>query len=66
MQNKLKKETKPALRILNKAQIGSVMITGDNPLTACYVAVGCHLVSKRKTIYLSEGKNSSSPFSLNQ
>lgn len=53
MQNKLKKETLPALKTLNDANISSIMVTGDNPLTACYVAVACKLVDKKKIIYLS-------------
>jgi cation-transporting ATPase 13A3/4/5 len=58
MQNKLKRETLPALKLLNHAKIGSIMVTGDNPLTACYVAIGCELVSKNKPIYLAEGTRS--------
>lgn len=53
MQNKLKKETIPALKYLNEANIESIMVTGDNPLTACYVAVACKLVDKNKKIYSS-------------
>ena len=38
MQNKLKPETTPTLNILQKAAIRSLMITGDNLLTATAVA----------------------------
>lgn len=61
MQNRLKPETTPALESLNTAGIRSIMITGDNPLTACYVAVGCKLSDADKTVYLTEGN----PFFIN-
>ena len=54
MQNTLKPQTMPTLQKLNHAKIGSIMVTGDNPLTACYVAVACKLVSNKKKIYLSK------------
>lgn len=54
MQNRLKPQTVGALHKLNKAQIGSVMVTGDNPLTACYVAIACRIVEPKRKIYLSQ------------
>ena len=53
MQNTLKDATIGALQKLNKAKINSIMVTGDNPRTACYVAVACKMVSPEKSIYIS-------------
>lgn len=44
MENKLKPETIPVLRHLNEAEIKTVMITGDNILTATSVARQCSIV----------------------
>ncbi len=55
MQNKLKPETTPTLASLNKANINSIMVTGDNPLTACHVAATCNLVKSDENIFISEG-----------
>ena len=60
MENKLKKETAGTLTLLHQAKIESVMVTGDNPLTACYVAVTSNLLAPpspsrpNNAIYLSE------------
>ena len=56
MQNKLKPETTPTLSDLNQAKINSIMVTGDNPLTACHVAATCKLVQSDDNIFLSEGE----------
>ncbi|CAL1273353.1 unnamed protein product [Larinioides sclopetarius] len=44
LENKLKPETIPALNILKDANIRSVMVTGDNLLTAITVAKKCGMV----------------------
>jgi magnesium-transporting ATPase (P-type) len=54
MQNRLKPQTTPAMAQLIQANIECIMITGDNALTACYVAQQCQMISKYKTIYLTE------------
>ena len=54
MQNRLKPETLPAMQQLNSANLESIMVTGDNPLTACYIAQECQMISKYKSIFLSE------------
>ena len=54
MQNKLKCETTPAMNTLNEANIKNIMVTGDNPLTACHVAADCHLISSDQNIFLSD------------
>lgn len=57
--NLLKPETIPVIDTLNKAAIRSVMVTGDNMLTAISVANECGMISnKDKTILLQlEKKN---------
>ena len=54
MHNRLKPETIPTIEKLKRANIESIMVTGDNPLTACYIAYACNLVSYKKEIYLSK------------
>ena len=57
MENKLKPETKPTVLQLNSAKIVSIMVTGDNPLTAAYVAKTCHMIPLRSQILLATGMN---------
>ncbi|RZC41797.1 cation-transporting ATPase 13A3, partial [Asbolus verrucosus] len=57
MQNTLKPETTPVIRILHNANIRTVMITGDNILTAISVARDCEMVKKHDQIYILETKN---------
>ncbi|KAK3945050.1 vacuolar cation-transporting ATPase YPK9 [Diplogelasinospora grovesii] len=45
-ENKLKPATTPVLKELREANIGAVMVTGDNILTAISVARECELISK--------------------
>ncbi|KAI8633116.1 hypothetical protein F5Y19DRAFT_462264 [Xylariaceae sp. FL1651] len=45
-ENKLKPTTAAVLKELNQANIGSIMVTGDNILTAISVARNCGLVEK--------------------
>ncbi|XP_030071563.1 probable cation-transporting ATPase 13A4 [Microcaecilia unicolor] len=54
MENRLKVETKPVLEELNKAQIRTVMITGDNLKTAITVAKNSGLVSGNGMVILVE------------
>ncbi|XP_022090337.1 probable cation-transporting ATPase 13A3 [Acanthaster planci] len=50
MQNKLKPETKPVIEELNQANIRTVMITGDNLLTAINVARKCGMCAPQDKI----------------
>ena len=52
MQNKLKPVTTNVIRELNTADIRSVMITGDNLLTAVNVAFGCELIRPRTEVFI--------------
>ncbi|XP_071948305.1 polyamine-transporting ATPase 13A3-like [Antedon mediterranea] len=51
MQNKLKQQTEPVISELHSANIKTVMITGDNILTAINVAQKCNLVTPHQKIY---------------
>jgi cation-transporting ATPase 13A3/4/5 len=48
MQNKVKSDTKQVIEDLNRNHIKSVMVTGDNPLTAISVARQCAMVPKSR------------------
>ncbi|XP_063798171.1 LOW QUALITY PROTEIN: polyamine-transporting ATPase 13A2 [Pseudophryne corroboree] len=51
MKNVLKPETAPVVYALRKANIRTVMVTGDNMLTAVNVAKSCHLVEPTEKLY---------------
>jgi cation-transporting ATPase 13A3/4/5 len=53
LENKLKIETEPTLDKLRRACVRSVMVTGDNPLTAVTVAKECKLVEPGARLFLS-------------
>ncbi|XP_064642125.1 polyamine-transporting ATPase 13A3-like isoform X2 [Lineus longissimus] len=52
MENRLKPETTPIIRMLKEANIRTVMVTGDNILTAVSVAVDCDMVGDRERVIL--------------
>eukprot|EP01132_Coremiostelium_polycephalum_P005014 gene5014-6243_t len=54
MENKLKPETTPALKILKDAMIRIVMVTGDNVLTAISVSKECGLIPSGHVVFMSE------------
>ncbi|XP_074655919.1 polyamine-transporting ATPase 13A3-like [Tubulanus polymorphus] len=56
MVNKLKPESKPVINTLTKAGIRSVMVTGDNILTALSVARDCHIVEPGDKVILVNAK----------
>lgn len=53
MQNKVKQATPGVINELRSANIRSVMITGDNVVTACAVAKECNLVQPNETLLLA-------------
>lgn len=55
MQNTLKPETTPVIKVLHDAQIRSVMVTGDNLLTAVSVARDCHMISETHKVIVVKG-----------
>jgi cation-transporting ATPase 13A2 len=57
MQNKVKSDTKQVIDDLNRNNIKSVMVTGDNPLTAISVARQCGMVPKSRVFLGSVTNN---------
>ncbi|KAM8873662.1 polyamine-transporting ATPase 13A3 isoform 2-T2 [Spinachia spinachia] len=54
MQNKLKAETPAVLQDLHRASIRTVMVTGDNMLTAISVARDCGMIAPRDTVIIAD------------
>lgn len=54
MENKLKPETKPIIQQLQSANVRTIMVTGDNILTAISVAKQCSLVNPNQRVYLGD------------
>uniref|UniRef100_A0A3Q3JU03 Polyamine-transporting ATPase 13A3 n=1 Tax=Monopterus albus TaxID=43700 RepID=A0A3Q3JU03_MONAL len=54
MQNKLKAETPGVLQELRRANIRTVMVTGDNMLTAISVARDCGMIPPQDTVIIAD------------
>uniref|UniRef100_A0A8C9ZMV8 Polyamine-transporting ATPase 13A3 n=1 Tax=Sander lucioperca TaxID=283035 RepID=A0A8C9ZMV8_SANLU len=54
MQNKIKEETAGVLRELRQANIRTLMVTGDNMLTAISVARECGMVRPHETVIIAD------------
>uniref|UniRef100_A0A0K0D0C8 Cation-transporting ATPase n=1 Tax=Angiostrongylus cantonensis TaxID=6313 RepID=A0A0K0D0C8_ANGCA len=54
LENRVKSVTKGVINQLNRAHIRTVMVTGDNLLTAMSVAQECGIIRPTKTAYLIE------------
>lgn len=54
MENRLKPVTTGVIDLLHAADIRTIMVTGDNALTAISVARQCHIVSNHQTVYLGD------------
>jgi len=52
MENKLKPISTRVIDILHAAEIRTIMVTGDNLLTALSVAQQCHIVGQNQTVFL--------------
>ncbi|KAK7494113.1 hypothetical protein BaRGS_00014586 [Batillaria attramentaria] len=52
MENRLKPETEPVIQTLQEANIRTIMVTGDNMLTALSVARECGMVDRTDNIIL--------------
>ena len=57
MQNKLKPETTPVIEELHRASIKTVMVTGDNLMTALSVARECNMVGKNDRVFEVRAKS---------
>ncbi|XP_055952712.1 polyamine-transporting ATPase 13A3-like isoform X3 [Argiope bruennichi] len=55
MQNTLKPETTPVIKVLKDAKIRCVMVTGDNVMTAMSVARDCHMIPESDRIIVING-----------
>lgn len=53
-ENKLKPETKGAIAVLKAAEIGCVMITGDNTLTGSNISYKCEISNKAKGMIICD------------
>ena len=58
MQNTLKPESEPVIQELNSASIRTVMVTGDNLLTALSVARDCSMVGRQDRVVIAEAEQS--------
>ena len=56
MQNSVKEETYPAIKELHDADINTVMVTGDNILTAISVGRDCELIKPDQTVIRVEAE----------
>uniref|UniRef100_A0A674CMZ3 ATPase 13A3 n=1 Tax=Salmo trutta TaxID=8032 RepID=A0A674CMZ3_SALTR len=54
MQNKLKEETAGVLKDLRRANIRTVMVTGDNMLTAISVARDCGMIAPHERVIIAD------------
>ena len=62
MQNTLKPETTPVIQELKNANIRTVMVTGDNLLTAISVARDCKMVNSKDRVIIIEAEFPSSNY----
>ena len=54
MENKLKQATTNSIDVLNKANIKTIMATGDNVLTAVAVSRNCKLIKESAEVYIGD------------
>lgn len=53
-ENRLKPETKGAIATLKAAEIGCVMITGDNTLTGSNISYKCNISDRNKSMIICD------------
>lgn len=61
LENRLKPETTPCIKVLNEANIRIVMVTGDNILTALSVARDCDIVRPNESVITVNVDNANPP-----
>ncbi|XP_044741130.1 polyamine-transporting ATPase 13A3 isoform X2 [Chrysoperla carnea] len=65
LENRLKPQTTPVIKMLNSAQIRTIMVTGDNLLTALSVAKECKIITDNQRVITIDAfgpdDNSSTP-----
>ena len=54
MENKMKDETNDVIKTLQECEVGTIMATGDNVLTAISIARQCGIIPQFDTVYLGE------------
>ena len=54
MENKMKDETNDVIKTLQECEVGTIMATGDNVLTAISIARQCGIIKKLDTLYLGD------------
>ena len=54
MENKMKPVTKEVIQNLQECEVGTIMATGDNVLTAISVAKQCNIIPARGTVFLGD------------
>ncbi|EFA74589.1 P-type ATPase [Heterostelium album PN500] len=57
MENKMKPESKPIIEVLHRANIKTIMVTGDNPLTAISVSKQCGIIKENTLLFIPELDN---------
>ncbi len=61
LENRLKPQSAPTIKILNSANIRTIMCTGDNILTGLSVARDCGMINEKQKIILVEAENGHEP-----
>ncbi|KAH9285429.1 putative cation-transporting ATPase W08D2.5 [Echinococcus granulosus] len=61
MENRLKPESAPVIKLLKEARIRPVMVTGDNMLTALSVARDCEMIDEMDRIIIVSAKSPKRP-----
>ena len=54
MENKMKPVTKEVIQNLQECEVGTIMATGDNVLTAISVARQCNIIPAHGTVFLGD------------
>ena len=61
LENRLKPQSAPTIKILNSANIRTIMCTGDNILTGLSVARDCGMINEKQKIILVEAESGHEP-----